>query len=324
MGPMNIALVGLYRADQRLREAQSRLDAVSKNVRVQQRKVDELGERHRLAQTNLKEHQSQANQQDLDLKSREEKIERLRGQQSNAKTNREYQTFLVEINTEKAEKAKTEELMLKEMEHVEKYQAEVKEIHAALEEEQTRLKQLQAEIGEQVKTLNVEIESLRPLREMASAKVTARARDAFDRLADRFEGEAMSALAKPDRRREEYACTACNMDLVTDIYNKLHSRDELVFCPSCHRILYIPDELPIELAVNKVKEKKEPRVKTSNLKAGINRQTAATDILKTIAIEEDPAPTEADGSAPGADSTSGDSNAAETEHASTSADVPQS
>jgi DNA-directed RNA polymerase subunit RPC12/RpoP len=61
----------------------------------------------------------------------------------------------------------------------------------------------------------------------------------------------MGALMKPDRRKEEYVCSACMMDLVTDVYNKLHSRDEMVFCPSCRRILYIPDDLPPELAVNK-------------------------------------------------------------------------
>jgi hypothetical protein len=43
----------------------------------------------------------------------------------------------------------------------------------------------------------------------------------------------------------------------------------------------------VELAVHKVKEKKEPRVKTSNLKAAIGRQTAAEDIGRSITIEED-------------------------------------
>jgi hypothetical protein len=75
----------------------------------------------------------------------------------------------------------------------------------------------------------------------------------FDRLAEHHEGEAMSPIMKPDRRKEEYVCSACMMDLVTDVYNRLHTRDEMVFCPSCRRILYIPDELPPDLAVNKKK-----------------------------------------------------------------------
>ena len=40
------------------------------------------------------------------------------------------------------------------------------------------------------------------------------------------------------------------MSLVTDVYNKLHSRDELVFCPSCRRILYIPEDLPPQTAIS--------------------------------------------------------------------------
>ena len=68
-----------------------------------------------------------------------------------------------------------------------------------------------------------------------SAALPAKVLGEFNRLADRFDGEAVAALAKPDRRREEYLCTACNMSLVVDVYNRLHSRDELVFCPSCQR-----------------------------------------------------------------------------------------
>jgi hypothetical protein len=290
MGPTNLALVKLYQADQKLREAQARLDAVSRNARIQERRVNDLTERLRLGQGTLKEQQSQAGNLELDLKTRDAKIERLRAQQQNAKNNREYQAFLIEINTEKLDKGKTEESLLKVMETVEKSQADIKELATSLEAEKSKLESIQQEIGDQVKELQSEIDSLKPARDSAAAAVSPSARQAFERLADRFEGEAMSALAKPDRRREEYVCTACNMDLVTDVYNKLHSRDDLMFCPSCHRILYIPADLPIELAVHKVKEKKEPRVKTANLKAAIGRQTAAEDIMKSIAVEEDEAP----------------------------------
>ena len=287
MGPINIALVKLFQADEKLRQAQGRLDSVSKNVRIQERRVADLSERLRLGQATLKEQQSQSAQLDLDLKTRETRIERLRAQQQNSKNNREYQAFLVEINTEKVDKGKSEEELLKIMASVEKLQTEVKELAASVDAETSKLAAMRAEIGERVKQLQAEIDSLRPVREAAAAGVTPQARQAFERLAERFEGEAMSALTKPDRRREEYACTACNMDLVTDVYNRLHSRDELVFCPSCHRILYIPDDLPVETAVHKVKEKKEPRTKTSDLKAAIGRQTAAEDVVKSITIEED-------------------------------------
>lgn len=287
MGPTNVALVKLYQADQKLRQAQARLDAVSKDVRIQERKTTEISERLRLGQAKLKEQQAQAAQLDLDVKSRDAHIERLRAQQQSAKTNREYQTFLVEINTEKVDKAKIEDELLAAMAEVEKLTAETTELAKLLEAENAKLEQMRSAIGQRVAQLQGEIDALQPGRQAAAKAVLPQARDAYERLAERYDTDAMSALAKPDRRREEYVCTACNMDLVTDIYNKLHSRDELVFCPSCRRILYIPDDLPVELAVHKVRERKEPRPK-SNLKAAIGRQTSAQDVVKSVTVEDDP------------------------------------
>jgi uncharacterized protein len=260
MGPTNLALVKFYKADQKVRAAQGRLDDASRDVRIQERRLSDLVEKQKLAAAKLREQQSAAAQLDLDIQARDARIEQLRAQQQNVKNNREYQAFLIEINTEKADRGKIEDQALKAMEQVEKLSAEQAELTAAVEAEKAKLQALQTQIGGKLAALQAEIESLKPALAAAEAEVPGKALEAFNRLADRFEGHALSALYKPDPRREEYVCTACNMNLVTDIYNKLHSRDDLVFCPSCHRILYIPDDLPPETAVNvrpKRAEKKE-------------------------------------------------------------------
>jgi hypothetical protein len=151
--------------------------------------------------------------------------------------------------------------------------------------------------------LQAEIDKLKPAREEAYNAVPPKARMPFERLAERFEGEAMSPLEKPDRRQEEYVCGACQMTLVVDVYNRLHSRDEMVPCPSCGRMLYIPEELPPEVAVNKAKEPKEPKPKKekqpkgrSGVGAAINRQSSAEDVVNSVTIEDDAAePAQASG-----------------------------
>ena len=250
MGPTNVALVRLYKADMALREAQARLDAAARNVRVQARRVADLSEKLKVAQQSLKEQQSQAGQLDLDLRSRDAHIEKLRTQQQTSKNNKEYQAFLVEINTAKVDRNKIEDDAMKVLESVERQQSEVGSMQAMLASEQEKLTALQQASSDNIARLQAEVESMRPAREEAAAAVPPKARDAFERMADRYEGEGMAALAKPDRRREEYICTACNMSLVADVYNKLHSRDDLVFCPSCRRVLYIPEDLPPETAIN--------------------------------------------------------------------------
>jgi predicted nucleic acid-binding Zn-ribbon protein len=259
MGPTNLALVNLFRADRKVRAAQAHLDEASKGVRIQERRVTDITESQKLAAGKLREQQSALAQLELDIKTRDARIERLRSQQQGAKNNREYQTFLIEINTEKVDKQKVEDETLKAMETVETLKTEVNELTQSQETEAAKLKTLHDQLGGKLAALQAEVDALKPARQAALEAVPLRFRDAFERLADRFEGEALSALSKPDRRREQYVCTSCNMDLVVDVYNKLHTRDELVFCPSCHRILYIPDDLPPETAVNTKPRKAEKK-----------------------------------------------------------------
>jgi predicted nucleic acid-binding Zn-ribbon protein len=285
MGPTNIALVQLYQAERELRDAQELLDAATKNVRLQQRRVTDTGEKLKVLQQKIKERQSKLGQLDLDVKSRDAHIEKLRTQQQSARNNKEYQAFLIEINTAKVDKTKSEEESLKLMELLEKDQATAKDLAAALMTEQEKLTSMQGEIGDKTKNLQADVDRLTPVRDAAASKLPPKARDAFARLADRYDGEAMSPLVRPDRRVEEYLCTACHMELVRDVYNRLHSRDDMVFCTSCGRILYIPENMTPDVAVNKPKERKELKKKAPP--AAVGRQTSASDVLRSIQVEED-------------------------------------
>ncbi len=250
MGPTNVALVNLFRADQALRDARERLDAATKNVRIQERRVNDLAEKLKLAQARHRELQAKGGGHDLDLRSRDAHLEKLREQQQAAKNSKEYQAFLVEINTLKLDKGKVEDEAMRVMEQADAAGKESVELTTSLEAERAKLATVRTEIGDTGVRLQAEIDSLTGPRERFAGALSPKARTAFDKLADHHDGEALSALIKPDRRKEEYACSVCMMDLVTDVYNKLHTRDDLIFCPSCRRILYIPDDLPVGEAVH--------------------------------------------------------------------------
>lgn len=288
MGPTNRALVQLFHADQALRAAQERLESATKNVRIQERRTRDLDEKLQQAQQTLREQQAQSAQLDLDLQSRDERIERLRAQQQEAKNNKEYQAFLVRINTEKVDRNKVEDQAMKLLETIERESGAVREMGTQLEGERARLATLQEQIGDKVAALEAEIESLRPARDAAAAATPANAINAFERLAERFDGEAMAPIERPNPRLEEYICSSCNIELVTDIYNRLHGRDEMVPCPSCQRLLFIPENLTLEAAINKPKEKRaarSPRTRAGG--AAVGRQTSAVDVLRSIQVEDD-------------------------------------
>ena len=211
---------------------------------------------------------------DLDMKARDEQIERLRTQQQASVNAKEYQSLLVEINTRKVDKAKVEEEALRTMEQAESTGTELAALTTSLGSERAKAAELKASMGDTVAALQVEIDSLEGPRDEVAAALPPKALTAFEKLADHHDGEALAALIKPDRRREEYACSGCMMDLVTDVYNKLHSRDDLVYCPSCRRILFIPDDLPPEMAVNGKKPALRP-ASTAKSKRSKSSDTAA-------------------------------------------------
>lgn len=294
MGPTNQALVKLFHADTQLREAQSRLDMATRNVRLQQNKVADLAARHAAAKTEHTKLSARSAELNLEIQSREQKIEHLREQQNSAQNNREYQAFLVQINTQKVDRQKFEEEALGVMESVEKLGAEATSVAATQEAEKTKLDQMAGQIDDRVKTLTAAIEALRPARDAAAAEVPDKAMQVYNRLADRYEGDAMESIDKPHPKREEYIATTCNIDLTVDVYNRLHSRDDLTFCPQCGRILYIPEELTVDKAVHKPKVKKErtpavkkPRAKKEELAAPVQRQTLASSVVTSVDEDEE-------------------------------------
>lgn len=251
MGPTNLALVKLFEADKDLRAIESELDDVTRSVRVLGRKVADLDERLRLAHTRQLELQGQFKALELELKTRDAHIEKLRAAQQAARNNREYQQLLVEISTQKVDRTKIEEQALRLLEQIERLGSEVAGLTNQLSGEKQKLAEAEAQIGDRVAELQSKIEKARPARDAATLGIPRDVLEQFNRLAERYNGEAMAAISKPHPRREEYTCSSCNMDIVADIYNRLHTRDIVVHCPSCRRILFIPDDLPPELAINK-------------------------------------------------------------------------
>jgi uncharacterized protein len=263
VGPSNIALVQFYKIDQAYLAAVNALKLATAAVRIQQGKVNTLTTDLEAAHKRSIELEAKARELDADLKARDARIEVLRERQQNATNDREYKALILEITTQKADQKKAEEAALAGMDASEKQKALHAETKTRLENETAKLAQMNGAIDKQVAELTAEVEQLKGPRDEGWKTVPEKTKILYERAASRHEGESMAPIAKPKAKVEEYICTGCNMDLVVDIYNRLHSRDEPAFCPNCGRLLYIPEELPLEVAVKQAKPKsdkpKKPR-----------------------------------------------------------------
>lgn len=245
---INDTLHALFLVDQQVRGLESRLDGARRHVRVQQIKIDQLNQQCEEIQTQLKQAQAHAGNLENEIDSVDQRINKLRDQMNTAKTNKEYSTFLVEVNTFKADKTKHEDQLLEQMSRVEGFQAELQAIEQQLAE-QRRIKEVAdkdlqertAEVGDQLNALKAE-------REKAAGVVPPELLGVFERLAETYDGEAMAPVIEEDRRRMEYTCGGCYIQIPVEKVNVLATQDVLVRCPSCTRILYLENELKASMA----------------------------------------------------------------------------
>ena len=287
MGPNNQALLDLFRADTDLRRARSQLDAATRGLRVQSKRAELAVKTHAELATKLKHSRAKQMELDSDLKARDARIEHLREQQSATENSKQFQNFQVEINTQKGEKTRLEDSAVAKLADVEELQKLEATQRQAVKEEQTKAEQLQQSIGGKTKELEGHIQELEPRRDTAAEKVPAQSVAMFDRLADNYDGEALAAVGHIEGKTEGYYCTGCNMELVVDVYNRLMTRDVIMNCPGCGRILYVPEELTPEMAVRQKKTAKKaaPRKKKAPADKPLKKGQKAEKSKKIVSAD---------------------------------------
>ena len=61
----------------------------------------------------------------------------------------------------------------------------------------------------------------------------------FLRVDERHDGEAMAPVTRVNPRREEYACSGCNIRVSIEVVSALQGKGDIQYCKVCGRILYL-------------------------------------------------------------------------------------
>jgi len=193
-------------------------------------------------QEEIKHRKTQVSQLELEFKTREVNIGKLRAQLNAAKNNKEYSAILTQLNTDRADNSKLEERILEELTAIDKLKVSLDEIEKTLEENKKDLAGAESEFQEFKQGLQQEIDTLEKEHDAVSQEVAPKDLLIFERVAEAHEGEAMAKVVKPDPREMEYICDGCNMSIPAEKVNALLTRDEIQLCNICGRILFCETE----------------------------------------------------------------------------------
>ena len=221
MGATIEALHNLQEIEIQIAELQRRIDRKRAACERQQKQIATL---------DMHNHQKDADRLNLELRTHEAQVAKLREALNTAKNQKEYSTVLTQLNTFKADNSKSEERILELMTSIDEYKKKIAELEAQRGKECEKL----AELEDAAKAAT----KLKAERDEAAIGIPPETLDMFNRVAAKNDGEAMAVIMRTHPRRQEFACEGCNMSITIEQVNNVLSRDEAVLCNVCGRILY--------------------------------------------------------------------------------------
>jgi predicted nucleic acid-binding Zn-ribbon protein len=250
MGPLLNGLIKLQSVENRLRAVKAKLARCRRNVIIQENQVRSLQNALEAKKEEVQLTKVQSDRLELELKTRDEAIVKLRGALNVAKTNKEYAAVLTQLNTTKADNSKIENQILELMKDIEADEAECEEIHRQIEEGKQALEQIRKDAEILATKLEGEIEEIQNEWNQVAKTIPAEPLQVFKRVAETYDGQALVVVqqqgtrvpAKRGPNTEVYSCGGCFMGIIAESVNLLLTKDDIIRCPNCTRILVLGNQ----------------------------------------------------------------------------------
>lgn len=242
MGPVLNGLLKLQSVENRLRAEKAKLTRCRRNVIIQENLIRSLQNALEAKKEEMQLTRVQFNRLELELKTRDETIARLRASLNSAKTNKEYAAVLTQLNTTKADSSKVETQTLELMKDIEADELECKDIQRQIEQQKETLEQNRKESEGLSRKYEAEIDKIQAEWNEAAHGVPRDALEKFKRVAETYDGQAVAAIEE-EGSSGHYSCGGCFMGITAESVNLLLTKDDILRCPNCTRILVLGDSL---------------------------------------------------------------------------------
>ncbi len=243
MGPVLHGLIKLQSVENRLRAVRSKLVRCRRKILFQENQLRTLQNELEAKKEEIKLTRVQADRMELELKSRDERIAKFRAALNIAKSNREYSALLTELNTAKADNSKIETHILDLLKNIETDQAECTETVQKIEDQKIMLDEIRKTCESQAVEYEKQIEDIQAEWDQASSGISRDTLEIFKRVADTYDGEALAVAEQQNESVQAYSCGGCFMGLTTESINQLMTKDDIIRCGNCTRILVLKTDV---------------------------------------------------------------------------------
>jgi len=241
MGPVLNGLIKLQSVENRLRVAKGKLARCRRSVIIQENQIRTLQNTLEAKKEEVTLAKVQSDRLELELKTRDEAITKIRASLNTAKTNKEYSALLTELNTKKADNSKVEEQALDLLKEIESDEQECRELEQQIQEQKEKLEQIRKESEKSAKKFETEIEQIEAEWKSTAKDIPSEPLEIFQRVAETYDGEALAFVEPSEPGAQAYSCGGCFMGITAESVNMLMTKDEIIRCPNCTRILVLQE-----------------------------------------------------------------------------------
>jgi len=203
---------------------------------LEKRRLESEQHQHRLEELHQKiiDEKKLEDRHNLDLKSNEADINKLLFQLTQAKTNETYSGIEKRIKEEQAQNSALEDSILKLMDDIEAIESELAALKDELQTEQKELADFEAKVARDSSAIDVRIHEHQSTVAEIEESIEAEVLGKYHRLFERFDGDVMAGLDMGAG-----ICLGCNLPVTKQDINLILADNDIIFCKSCSRILYI-------------------------------------------------------------------------------------
>ncbi len=227
-------LIRLQTIDDEIYRIRRRLDDGPQLVERRGDKFRQTEDRVSRAQDKVTRAKAAVGDRELDLKSKEEEIKKLLGQQATARTNQEYRALGDHAERLKQECSDLEDQILEAFGDVETAEGELKEVQAILEEHRAEKETFESQWNVDKNEYVAELQVHETRRNEHCQSLPEPALEIYERVLKARDGEAVVPVSGK-------VCSGCQMTIRPNDLARLQGGRDLVNCQSCERILYVAE-----------------------------------------------------------------------------------
>ena len=239
MGPVLNGLIKLQSVEDRLRAAKAKLARSIRSVTLQENQVRSLQSALVAKKEEAQLTKVQSDRLEVELKSRDQEVSKLRASLNAAKTNKEYAAVLTQLNTTRADNSKIETQILELMKVIEADEQECANIRSQIEQRKQELEETRKKVDSSVAKHEAEIARIQTEWNEVAKAIPRKALDVFNRVAETYDGEAVATITEQEGRSAAYSCGGCYMGVPAESVNLLMTKDDIIRCSNCTRILVL-------------------------------------------------------------------------------------